>query len=483
MTGTEITHPLEAALPAEPLSIVDAARNAAERVHDMTLSVVADVHAAVIERASSIADNWDGMPVWKRAAVRTAGVLATGVGMSLAMRATGAAAHGIEQVAGVGHLPMVSSHAAETPAWHLPAPVVAPAGHAVESANGHDMTPASFVTDDNGTLPADLDAAPAPQALEAFNPKTGSGTVWHQVEVYEERMGYHLNDHQQHELVGKILDRVGLSWDEARDLDSSYKLKLPTQSTMTTYLNDMHAHITHTPDRAVPVTEPPHVSTGRHDGHPGEPSGDSSWPPVSASPAPDASHDRPFALSNPFAVEDWHNWTPFERPWDTRDTVAAVAIGGVAVLAIGLPLATRRARHRADDRVVVVPQRTADSTVYVGGPTGEQSVIRPRTLAEANARPATVSPSWPPGPLESAIRRGAQRRGHADDTAPRVLPAEPFASTDEEDRDRDGIDDRTEPNRLQRFIANRKVHGWLHHGPRRRLIRRTRTADNTDTTA
>jgi len=405
--------PLETAAQLPPLqpipNVLDAVRDGAERANDVVLQAVTHARAAMAERAYRVSEAWDTLPRWRRIGYRALAFTMSTAGAVTALQATrmvGAVAHGVDH---------------------------APVFHALP---GHVDTP----------LPADLDQAPAARPLDNFQPHTGEGTVWNQVDEYADKMGYDPNGKQLHEVTGKILHDNHITWSDARHLSNDFKPIMPTQRDMEDYLETAGAHRTHTPDREVAVVPP---AGGTDENNTAGTSSATPSPGISVSPTesvpPGNTPLTPFGA--PAAPDG--EWVPFfHDDWDWRDVAALGLVGAVGAAAFGTAL--RRPGPR--NRTIVTPpvhgtsdhpDRDNDATPPHGIPVAQSPVT---------AQPASMRP--PTALTDDEIRqRKLLMQSQAADAEALRAAARRNAGDDTVDKDKDGIDDRDEPGNRTGFLG------------------------------
>ena len=233
----------------------------------------------------------------------------------------------------------------------------------------HEMTLAAHTTTSHsGELPANMDDAPDLGTLGHYNAHTGAGTIWHQVVTYADKMGYgHLSEKQKHDLVGKTLDHMGLSWSDARHKHSNYHPDMPTQHTMQTWLHTVHAEHTHATSRA------PSANDGMA-GMPGMGNHDSS-----TTPAPGAALSPPHGTPAPAEGTPWYKRVVIP---DLNQVGIDWVNVGVAAATVGLLGSGAVVGGRAIDRRTFY--RRANQRRYddaIDEPTQEHAIVTPRAAS------------------------------------------------------------------------------------------------------
>jgi hypothetical protein len=305
----------------EPLTFTQPFRYVNERI----LGALASLQVGIMERKQRIEDNWATMSRVQRAGVWITTILGSTAGAVVGFRASGAAAHGLEDAL-LTYLPDVHTSIQRVPANK-------PALPQVPKPQQQD-TP-SFVAPgahDHGiNLPADTNKAPDPVRLGAYNDATKSGTEWTWAVRYADELGYgNLTKPQQWAVTNELLQTDGVTWDGARSLGSDHQIDFPTQAKMIDILNRSGATQTHAADRPAAANAPPQGGTtgpgaGIQETSPG-------------TPCQDCDYD--LWGFNPFI-----NW--FDYKWDTKDTVTLAATGAVLALAYAVHKEHERRRAQA----------------------------------------------------------------------------------------------------------------------------------------
>lgn len=251
---------------AEPRRLIDVparkytGRHRQEQLslYDRALTAYTGVKAALAVRRYNTAEKWDTLSPAKQRIYKAGMFITSAAGLTtlaLSVRVTGAAAHEVSSFTD-GLAFGGNAHALSVKGLHT-----AP-------AHEHLHT----VHNDTSTLPADLDEAPSAKAIGEWSPRTGSGSIWNQVEDYADHLGYgKLTEHQKWQLTDKVLHHNDLTWGEARHLSAGYKPDMPSQRTMLDELKDVAAKHTHAADREVIDVDPADDTALPDGGHPGEP--------------------------------------------------------------------------------------------------------------------------------------------------------------------------------------------------------------------
>ncbi|HSX30108.1 MAG TPA: hypothetical protein VLE73_06125 [Candidatus Saccharimonadales bacterium] len=216
---------------------------------DAIYAATAATQLQIGRHAERVAERWDTMSPWVRAA-HEVGTLSLGLTVgTIAARLSGDAAHafGVDHV--LATLPQTSG---------APAASAAPEHFVLAAAVEH--TTAHSIHDHGITLPADISRAPSTVNLGPYNNKNGNGTLWNWGAYYADELGYgNLTSDQQHAMTVTMLDANDKTWEQARDLQPDYNAHFPTQDKAIHALQEAGATKTQHADRPdpIPVNLPP----------------------------------------------------------------------------------------------------------------------------------------------------------------------------------------------------------------------------------
>ncbi|HJQ07943.1 MAG TPA: hypothetical protein VJ836_00505 [Candidatus Saccharimonadales bacterium] len=302
-----------------------------EIVREYTSWAAVRLRVAAAVRRERIAVTEDELPRWRQTMRRVGGVAASTAIAFVAVqayRATGAAAHSLEEIGLLDGMGVSNGVVAVSPA-EIPEGSLQTATQVVE-ATPRKHTEVSYVPEAKKThdkdalsLSADIDKAPARRELGGYKRSTGEGTIWHQTVEYADELGYdNLTGRQKWQLTDRVLELNNLSWADARDLPQSYRPKMPTQRTMEEVLERFGADRTHAADRPSQVVTPAPTPPSPVD--PDLPAKD--VPPVTIATEPcNINPGYWFSHGNPF----------YDCDWNAKDFWTAAGLAGVLVVTYG----------------------------------------------------------------------------------------------------------------------------------------------------